>query len=111
MASIIIVFLYILDICVLQQGAVLFFLETSTVFWLTSFWLIYACFRCVVCCGHCNYAVISIRYVGFEIKITKDNQTCELNRQITLRWATYWKLKHIFQGNTAIHLKRIATIP
>lgn len=28
MASTIIVFLYILDICVLQQGAVLFFLET-----------------------------------------------------------------------------------
>lgn len=47
-------------------------------------------------------------YLGHEIKISRDNQTCELARRITLGWAAYGKMRDIFRANIPIHLKRKA---
>ncbi|CAH1234661.1 unnamed protein product, partial [Diabrotica balteata] len=47
-------------------------------------------------------------YLGHEIKIPRDNQTCELNRRITLEWAAYGRMRDIFKTNIPIHLKRKA---
>lgn len=46
------------------------------------------------------------KYLGHEIRISRDNQTCELNRRIGLTWAAYGRLKYIFKGALPICLKR-----
>ena len=35
-------------------------------------------------------------YLGHEIRIGRDNQTCEMLGRINLEWAAYGKLKDIF---------------
>lgn len=48
----------------------------------------------------------SYKYLGHEIRIGRDNQTCELKRRIGLTWGAFGKLKHIFKSNIPICLKR-----
>lgn len=50
--------------------------------------------------------VNSYVYLGHEIRITRDNQTCELKRRITLSWAAYGRLSHVFRAKIPISLKR-----
>lgn len=50
--------------------------------------------------------VTSYKYLGHEIRIGRDNQTCELERQIGLFWAAFGKLRYIFKSNIPICLKR-----
>lgn len=52
------------------------------------------------------FQVTSYRYLGHDITIGRDNQTCEIKRRIGLTWAAYGKLKHIFKSETPICLKR-----
>ncbi|CAG9830961.1 unnamed protein product [Diabrotica balteata] len=47
-------------------------------------------------------------YLGHEIQISRDNQTCELSRRIALGWATFGKIKDVFKENIPIKLKRKA---
>ncbi|CAG9839982.1 unnamed protein product [Diabrotica balteata] len=47
-------------------------------------------------------------YLGHEIRLTRDNQTCELLRRISLGWAAFRKMRDIFKTNIPIHLKRKA---
>lgn len=44
-------------------------------------------------------------YIGHEIKINKDNQTCELLRRITLEWTAYGRSQDIFKTDMPISLK------
>ena len=48
--------------------------------------------------------VTSYKYLGHEIRIGRDNQTCEIKRRIGLTWAA--KLKHIFKSDIPLCLKR-----
>ncbi|XP_045460954.1 uncharacterized protein LOC123671253 [Harmonia axyridis] len=45
-------------------------------------------------------------YLGHEIRISRDNQTCELKRRITLSWAAYGRLGGVFKSNLPVCLKR-----
>lgn len=45
-------------------------------------------------------------YLGHEVRIARDNQTCELKRRITLSWAAYGKLRDVFKSDLPICLKR-----
>lgn len=45
-------------------------------------------------------------YLGHEVRISRDNQTCELRRRITLSWAAYGKLREVFKRNLPMCLKR-----
>lgn len=45
-------------------------------------------------------------YLGHEIRITRDNQTCELKRKIVLSWAAYGKLSDVLKSDLSICLKR-----
>lgn len=47
-------------------------------------------------------------YLGHEIRISRDNQTCELRRRITLSWAAYGKMREVFKSNIPMCLKRKA---
>lgn len=38
------------------------------------------------------------KYLRYEIRVGRDNQTCEIERRIGLIWAAYGKLKHIFKS-------------
>lgn len=48
----------------------------------------------------------SYKYLGHEIRINRDNQTCELLRRIGLTWAAFGNLRHILKSNLPICLKR-----
>ncbi|XP_029658895.1 uncharacterized protein LOC115232884 [Formica exsecta] len=50
--------------------------------------------------------VTSYKYLGYEIRVGRDNQTCEIERRIRLTWAAYGKLKHIFKSEIPICFKR-----
>lgn len=50
--------------------------------------------------------VISYKYLGHEIRIGRDNQTCELNRRIGLTWAAFGRLRHVFKSDIPMCLKR-----
>ena len=52
------------------------------------------------------FQVTSYKYLGHEIRIGRDNQTCEIERRIGLSWAAYGKLKHIFKSEIPLCLKR-----
>lgn len=43
---------------------------------------------------------------GHEIRIGKDNQTCEIYRRIGLSWAAFGKMRDVFKKNIPICLKR-----
>ena len=45
-------------------------------------------------------------YLGHEIRMSKDSQTCEIHRIIAQGWAAYGKLKHILKSRLPICLKR-----
>ena len=45
-------------------------------------------------------------YLGHEIQISRDNQTCEIKRRVTLSWAAYGKLADVFRSNMPQCLKR-----
>lgn len=45
-------------------------------------------------------------YLGHEIKISRDNQTCEVQRRVSLEWTAYGKLREIFKSKLPICLKR-----
>lgn len=45
-------------------------------------------------------------YLGHEIRISRDNQTCEMKRRIVLSWAAYGKLRNIFRSDIPVCLKR-----
>ena len=47
-------------------------------------------------------------YLGHEVKLSRDNQTTELSRRISLGWAAYGKLRDIFKTDISITLKRKA---
>lgn len=48
-------------------------------------------------------------YLGHEIRLSRDNQTTELKRRITLSWAAFGKLREIFKRrDIPMHLKRNA---
>jgi len=46
------------------------------------------------------------RYLGYDIKIHRDNQTQELQRRVGLGWAAYGKLNGVFKSDIPICLKR-----
>lgn len=46
-------------------------------------------------------------HVGHKIKITRDNQICELWKRINLAWAANGEFKDIFRSNIPISLKLI----
>lgn len=48
----------------------------------------------------------SYKYLGHEIRINRDNQTCELLRRVGLTWAAFGNLRHILKSNLPICLKR-----
>lgn len=50
--------------------------------------------------------VTSYKYLGHELRIGRDNQTCEIERRIGLTWAAYGKLRHVFKSEIPICLKR-----
>lgn len=50
--------------------------------------------------------VTSYKYLGHEIKIARDNQTCELYRCIGLTWAAFGKLKYALKSDIPMCLKR-----
>ena len=50
--------------------------------------------------------VTSYKYLGHEIRIGRDNQTCKIKRRIGLAWTAYGKLKHIFRSDIPLCLKR-----
>lgn len=50
--------------------------------------------------------VASYKYLGHEVKITRDNQTCELHRRIGLTWAAFGKLKCALKSDIPMCLKR-----
>lgn len=52
--------------------------------------------------------VHSYIYLEHEVRIDRDNQTAELLRKITLRWAAYDKLPDAFKSDILIKLKREA---
>lgn len=45
------------------------------------------------------------KYLGHEIRISRDNQTQELARRIELGWAAYGRLKDVFNSGIPISLK------
>lgn len=45
-------------------------------------------------------------YLGHEVRITRDNQTCELKRRTTLAWAAFGKLRDVFKSDIPVYLKR-----
>lgn len=45
-------------------------------------------------------------YLGHEIRISRDNQTCELSRRTNLAWAAFGKLRDVLKGDLPICLKR-----
>lgn len=51
-------------------------------------------------------AVEKYIYLGHKVRISRDNQTCELSRRISLGWAVYGKLRDIFRADIPISLKR-----
>lgn len=51
-------------------------------------------------------AVEKYTSLGHEVRISRDNQTCELSRRISLGWAAYGKLRDIFGADIPISLKR-----
>lgn len=50
--------------------------------------------------------VTSYKYLGHELRIGRDNQTCEISRRIGLAWAAFGKLQYIFKTNIPTCLKR-----
>lgn len=50
--------------------------------------------------------VNSYKYLGHEIRIGRDNQTCEINRRIGLTWAAFGKLGYVLRSEIPICLKR-----
>ena len=50
--------------------------------------------------------VYSYKYLGHEIRLGRDNQTCELDRRIGLTWAAFGKLSHILKSDIPMCLKR-----
>ena len=45
-------------------------------------------------------------YLGHEIQISRDNQTCKIKRRVTLSWAAYGKLADVFISDMPQCLKR-----
>ena len=45
-------------------------------------------------------------YLGHKIQISRDNQTCEIKRRVTLSWAAYGKLADVFKSDMPQCLKR-----
>lgn len=45
------------------------------------------------------------KYLGREIRISEDNQTCQLSRRIGLTWVAFRKLRDIFISALPICLK------
>ncbi|KAL3283461.1 hypothetical protein HHI36_006605 [Cryptolaemus montrouzieri] len=50
--------------------------------------------------------VHAYKYLGHEIKISRDNQTCEIFRRVGLTWAAFGKLSNILKSDIPICLKR-----
>ena len=50
--------------------------------------------------------VSSYKYLGHELRIGRDNQTCEINRRIGLAWAGFGKLQYVFKAHIPVCLKR-----
>lgn len=46
------------------------------------------------------------KYLGHEIRLSRDNQTNELIRRIGLTWAAYGKLRDVFKSDLPVCLKR-----
>ena len=44
-------------------------------------------------------------YLGHEIRLGRDNQTCEIYRRIGLAWAAFGRLRGVFKGDISISLK------
>lgn len=49
---------------------------------------------------------VAYKYLGHEIRLGRDNQTCELPRRIGLTWAAFGKLNYIFKSSLPVCLKR-----
>ncbi|XP_044749804.1 uncharacterized protein LOC123310400 [Coccinella septempunctata] len=43
-------------------------------------------------------------YLGHEIRILRDNQTCKLKKRITLSWVAYGSLGNVFKSNLPVCL-------
>lgn len=51
--------------------------------------------------------VTCYKYLGHELRIGRDNQTCEISRRIKLSWAAFGKLRNtVFKTNIPVCLKR-----
>ena len=50
--------------------------------------------------------VTTYKYLGHEIRLGRDNQTCEIYRRIGLAWAAFGRLRGVFKGDIPISLKR-----
>lgn len=51
--------------------------------------------------------VASYKYLDYDIRIERDNQTCEIQRQIELGWRVFGKLQYILISDVLICLKRL----
>lgn len=50
--------------------------------------------------------VYSYKYLGHEIRLGRDNQTCEIGRRIGLTWAAFGRLSYILRSDIPMCLKR-----
>jgi len=50
--------------------------------------------------------VTSYKHLGHEMKIARDNQTCELVRRISLTWAAFGKLRDLLRSSIPMSLKK-----
>lgn len=56
--------------------------------------------------GQCVELVDKYVYLGHEIRIDRDNQTCETKRRITLAWAAYGALRDVFKSSIPLSMKK-----
>lgn len=50
--------------------------------------------------------VYSYKYLGHELRLGRDNQTCEMGRRIGLAWAAFGRLNYILKSDIPMCLKR-----
>lgn len=71
-------------------------------------------------CDHCNdeshlvpssninmddTEVQSCEYFGYEIRVSKQNETSELNKRLALSWGAYGRLRDILKSDIPVYLK------
>lgn len=49
--------------------------------------------------------VMSHKYLGHQIRIRRDNQTCRIFRRIGLAWGAFSRLREFFKSELPVRLK------